>query len=235
MPHRIIYRGTATSPSPQQASTSLANCAPGSRCHHWRTCSACAAIRQARIADAADRIAQCWPGLHWTRVTPHVQTARAISTIRARWRALAAPAAGLWTVEQGARGHHLHLNFLHTDAVLTEIEGASTWTAHAIEDHRRVAAYISKREQAPDPASYHGRSFGTFGAPWFFIANNQQAPALAAAALQFAINPGASTWAELASRESPRQPAPLTRADYHAIATRYLPDLIDIAAGRPPQ
>ena len=51
---------------------------------------------------------------------------------------------------------------------------------------------------------------------------------LAAAALQYAIDPGASAWAELPSRGSPDEPPPFTRADYHTIAARYLPDLIDL-------
>lgn len=223
-----VYKDPHHAGQPPATSPEIA-CRASARCRRWRTCPECAAIRQARIADAADRIAQCFPSLHWSRLTPHHQTPSAIPTVRARWRRAHPQAAGLWTVEQGTHHHHLHLNVLHSDAVLQEIEGASSWTATDLKDHRRVAAYIAKREQAPDPGSYHGRAFGTFGEPWYYLAQARSAPALSAAALQFAIDPGAASRAALDYHDSPRLAAPYSRADYHAIAARYLPDLIDLS------
>jgi hypothetical protein len=136
-------------------------------------------------------------------------------------------------VEQGSIRRALHLNLLHDDAVLAEIAGASTWTATDIENHRRVAAYISKREQAPDRRSFHGRTFGTFGDLWYYAARASRSPPVAAAAWQFAIDPGAAPRAELDLLNRSPTPPLLTRAEYHAIAARWLPDLIDLVDARP--
>lgn len=112
--------------------------------------------------------------------------------------------------------------------MLCEIEGASTWTQTDLDDHRRIASYISKRTQTPDPRAYHGRCYGTFGDLLYHMLNSRRRPIIAAAASQFVIDPGASARAELDTLDRYRIAAPVDNAGWHQIAARWLPDIIDL-------
>lgn len=206
------------------------NCIPAHRCHNWRACPACGALRQKRIADAAQRLAQVAGSIDWHTITPEQQTAQAIAQERARWLRSAHPPGAIWTIERGEQAGKLHLNILVPAGTTSTAPTAATFLVQSVRDPRAVAAYISKRAQAPTPEEYPGRTFGTAGPLWQWLTAKDQAAPVQAAAVQADINRAAGPHPSRPATPPVACAADLDRADYRAIMARRLPDLVSLRA-----
>lgn len=207
-------------------STARRVCCARARCHNWRDCASCGRIRQAKVADMAQRLASMYPTLSWAVIEPHRPGAGAIEQARDEWRRIAKPGAGIWTIEQSKRTGNLHLNIISNSTAARSLSAAECWQQRIVGDPRNVAAYISKPSQAPARSDHHGRLLGTLGPLWQYLAHERQAPAVAAAAIQHALDPKAAEQRARIAAYISGQPEPHTQAEYRAIASRYLPDLI---------
>lgn len=213
-------------------------CRPQSRCRAWRHCLTCARIRQAKIASAAERLARIAPEIHWSAL--HPARAGADEAIRARreWVELVAPRAAIWTVEQSPSTGALHINILHPAAPAPALVRSHLWTKPLAGDLRRVGAYISKPDQYPRKADYPGRLYGTCGPLWQYLAHPEQKAPVAAAALQYTIDPEpmqlqaflAQGRRERLNRHAlppPDAAPPMSKEDARTIAARWLPDILE--------
>lgn len=155
---------------------------------------------------------------------------------RLRKLALAAlaPPAAIWTIEQAPGAPTLHLNIICPRRPSSAPRWTWSWSTDVGTDVRRIAAYIGKRQQAPDPATHPGRCFGFAGPLWLILARCDQAPAVQAAAWQYQLDEQPML-AAAAETRSIRPPEPDTAPpDYRTIAARYLPDLLHrLAPNRP--
>jgi len=146
-------------------------CAPGARCGRWRSCPRCEGIRQARIADRAERGHQTTGGaLTHAVVTPDCP--RDTARIRASITRHLPARGGLWAVHTGeqTRGLHVHLIAAADDTIdAVHIAAAcdrpaSVWSAPLpAAGLRSAAAYISRAAAAPSQDEYRGRLVGTWG------------------------------------------------------------------------
>lgn len=212
----------------------LIPCAPGNRCHRWRWCPQCAAIRQARIATAAEKLATVAGSIDWTTLEPTRQTPSAIRQQRERFLAMTKPAGAIWTVEASPKTGNLHINILTPPGLPPHMPGSAQHRIIKVADPRHVGAYISKATQAPDPARYAGRAYGTAGPLWQWLTAREQLPTVQAAAVQRDIAQAN------ADQDPPRAErrilctADIDRTDYREIMARRLPDLVSRApAPRP--
>ena len=211
------------------ARTLPAECRPRKRCHDWRNCPACAAIRQARIADTAEGLLAGYLQLQLIVLKPestapkHMQAA-----IRAAIRNNGLR-AGIWTIERGQKAGTLHANLLTHAAPLKPHRSAAQHAETVRTNARIVAAYIAKREQAPRADHYPGKTYGAWGKLADYLLDQRQAPILTAAAVEFDLaaerqpQPGQTLPPIL-----PRGPE-LSTDDYRAIAARHLPTLAAIS------
>lgn len=201
-------------------------CFKGNRCHRWRDCPHCAAIRQAHIADTAERLQKMYPGLAWTTLHPVTSGAEAVARARAAWARKSRVPAGLWTVERSPSTDNYHCNIIAPIGFDADDNKFHRWQRAITGNVRHVAAYISKPEQFPSREDFPGRLYGTLGPLWQHLASARQEPAIAAAALEYAIDPGAAI--VRASSESTIVDADdkMTMEDYRAIAARHLPNLL---------
>lgn len=200
-------------------------CAPRSRCRNWRVCPTCARIRQATVADLAEKLAANAGRLNLTVLHPTHPGAAAVAAIRAAWVRQARPTGAIWTVEQGAAPGALHLNILHPSHQRAEPTGAACYSEPVRSSPRVVAAYISKRAGAPDPEIYPGRCLGRSGPLWQWLATDTTAPIVQAATLQHIIEP-----------QNNRVPTVAASDGYRETAARWLPEFAEILAGnRPPR
>lgn len=213
-------------PQRDEASISRRTCAPRSRCNRWRVCPACAAIRQAKIANVAERLGKLYPALIWTTLHPVTGGARGITLARAEWARKADPAGALWTVEQAPTSKNLHLNIIHPPISQVELDQSHRWQRVIEGSVRNVAAYISKPEQFPVREDGPARIFGTLGPLWQYLASGDQAPPVAALAIQHALDPQESLQRARIHAHIRGKPEPHTMAEYKAIASKYLPDLL---------
>lgn len=208
------------------------HCAPGNRCHRWRSCDQCAAIRQARIATAAEKLATVAGSIDWTTLEPFHHSPAALIAQRDRFLKLAKPAGAIWTVEVSPSTGNLHCNILTPPGLPPHMPAAAQHRIIKVADPRHVGAYISKRAQVPDPARYPGRAYGTAGPLWQWLTAREQLPTVQAAAVQRDISAANS------DPEPPRAErrifcaADLDRCDYREIMARRLPDIVS-AAPRP--
>lgn len=205
-------------------------CRPGNRCHNWRACHKCARIRQARIADAAEKLAGQIGALDWTTITAADQTPTAIARERARWLRQANPAGAIWTIERGEDAGKLHINIIAPSGCAADLPRSAQHRIVRIENPRAVAAYISKPEQAPDAKEWPGRTFGTAGPLWQWLTAKDQHTPVIAAAIQADINRAAGQRSALPPAQTVDCAADLDRVDYRAIMARRLPDLVSIRA-----
>lgn len=222
--------------------TPARRCAPRARCRDWRHCEDCARIRQAKIANVAERLESFDPDLTWTCLHPVKAGAAAAIAARAEWLRKVDPPGALWTVEQSSASGALHINIIAPTDLPPDLNHSKIWQQRIDGSSRNVAAYISKRSQMPARAEFPGRLFGTCGPLWSWLANAKQLPAVAAATLQQEID-GSPTAAAAAQKERrslsdlemlrgaslPAQE--LTREEYRAIAARRIPDIL--GKGRP--
>lgn len=219
-----------------------ARCHPSRPCNRWRTCARCARRRQAKIADAAERLFTHTGQLRWHILYPHAPGADALRAVRENWLRAAAPAGAIWTVEQSRKTGALHCNIITPADCTATPRAAEHWQQLIQGDPRAVGAYIAKRRQMPEPAAYGGRLYGTTGQLWQILAGQTQYPAVAAAAAQYAIDSEAMMQRAAFLRLPPgeqqrrlwlikayedRQKAEPTRDEYRAIAAKWLPDLLE--------
>lgn len=201
-------------------------CAPRARCGRFRECPICARIRQAKIADAAERLQSKAPDLTWTTIVPDDRDWRALVACRDAFLRGESPAGAIWTVEVGQQAGRLHANILHPTSKPRQLARASVWQAPVRASARIVAAYISKREQMPTREEYDGRLFGTAGPLWQWLATGKGLPVIEAAKTQYDIDPTPL------QEDSGRSAAVFVRGtgydwdDYRSIARARLPDLL---------
>jgi len=202
------------------------SCQPGGRCRDWRTCDACARIRQARIATAAERLASVAGPLDWTTLRTASAAFKAVTDARAEFLRKTSPRGAIWTIEQSQNTGNLHINVLTPETTIPTLLHSSALHARAITEPRRVAAYISKREQMPDQDAYPGRLYGTAGPLWQWLTAKGQQPIIQAAAIQADINTDAGRLAPMGPARISDAIKPLSQDDYRRIAERRLPDLL---------
>lgn len=201
-------------------------CAPRARCGDFRNCDICARIRQARIADAATRLSSRHPNLRWTCLSPTDPGPAALAAARAAFLRSTDPPGAIWTVEQSPQTGALHCNIIAPAAPPRSIRIARVWQADIEGDVRRVAAYISKREQMPPRDLYPGRLYGTAGPLWQWLAGNDAPAVVAAAKTQYDIDPAPLRIDTGISRRLAAIDAQHSPADYREIAARRLPELL---------
>lgn len=206
-------------------------CAPRKRCRDYRNCPACAAIRQARIADQAEAILRDYLQLQLIVLRPHNATQPGMrAAIRAAIRNNGLR-AGIWTVELGQKAGTLHANILTHDGPIKQTNSATTHAEPVRTNARAVAAYISKRSQHPDREIYDGRTYGAWGRMADILVAEDMPPIVTGATLERTLTPAAE---RQTPPPPPRQPAPatpLTREEYRVIANRHLPRLLAAARG----
>jgi hypothetical protein len=167
-----------------------------------------------------------YPGLIWTTLHPITAGGAAAAQARSVWARKSRTPAGLWTVERSPTTENLHVNIIHPAGFDAAHPSFHRWQRAITGNVRNVAAYISKPEQFPRHEDHPGRLYGTLGPLWQYLANAQQAPVIAASALEYAIDPGAA-------RARVSNPAPTangacspTKEQSRIIAEKYLPTML---------
>lgn len=167
----------------EHAKHSQYSCSPQHPCRRFITCDRCAARRQARFADIAERIAAAFGPLDYAVITPDENTQDAIRRAKhAAIRAMTTPAA-IWSVEVGTIAQRLHINLLGPRLDLPAIRNASIHLEQIRTNPRAVAAYMTKRKAYPPPDLYEGRAVGTTGNVMQYLTQARHLPTVQAAAL----------------------------------------------------
>lgn len=201
------------------------DCRPRNRCHDWRHCAQCAAIRQARIADTAEGLLAGYLQLQLIVLRPEVTAPKGMqAAIRAAIRNNGLR-AGIWTVERGPKAGTLHANILTHAAPLKPHRSAQQHAELVRTDARTVAAYISKRNQAPGADHYAGKTYGAWGKLSDFLLDATMPPIITAAAIEHDLHDPAEPPPPEPTRFLRPQRQELTREEYRAIAARHLPHL----------
>ncbi len=211
------------------STTPTRQCAPRARCRRWRICPACAAIRQAKIADAVERLHRLNNRATWTTLQPDHAGQAALIAARDLFLRSNAPSGAVWTVEAAPTSGRLHCNIITPDRPAETHPLASMFLAEIVGDPRNVGAYIAKQAQMPHPDAFTGRLYGTAGPLWQYLTSGQVPPPIQAAAIQYDIEPQPPT------HPDDRQ-YPTSRERAREIAARHLPDLLPFRrAARPNQ
>lgn len=200
-------------------------CKPKSRCHDWKNCDHCAAVRQAKIADAAERHLAGQADLRLYTAKAVTGSDRSIGSIRRSMTDALAPHRGIWTIEQSAYGPELHLHIIAPAADLPKIRECETWRSDPIRNLRHATAYITKRRNAPTPIIYPGRLYGTFGQLLAHLLDKNTPALVHAAALEQLL----TTSPELANTEQPTPTSRLLGLTPRQTASHWLPRLHEIA------
>jgi len=178
----------------------IAQCRPGRRCRNWRECPDCARIRQAQIAEVAERGAAFSPRVTYAVVRTYDPGSFGADKDAFIARLARVTEGGIWTVETGAISTGLHVNIIAgTLDGLAAAQLAKAWPVSSAadcwaadiprRDVRHVAAYVSKRDSFPHPDEYAGRLYGSWGAwkkPLAALAEDRHgtAPVTAGAAVE---------------------------------------------------
>lgn len=159
------------------------SCSPQYPCNRFVSCDRCAARRQARFADIAERIEAAFGPLQLAVITPDDNTADAIRRAKhAAIRALTSPAA-IWSIEVGEKAGRLHMNLLGPDLRIPRIRAAAVHLENVRSTARATAAYITKARAYPPRDAYEGRAVGTCGTVMQYLAEARSYPVAQAAAL----------------------------------------------------
>lgn len=201
-------------------------CTPQARCRRWRHCDHCARIRQARIANAAARLASISARLDWVTLSPIAAGSHAVVKSRAEFLQKVRPDGAVWTIEQAPTTGRLHCNILLPSHEPRRLTLSASHVVCDINEPRRIAAYISKREQMPSPENYPGRLYGTAGPLWHWLSSGGAHPLVQAATAQTEIDEAVGKHQGIPECPLPNQNEPLTLADYAEIARRHLPDIL---------
>ena len=207
-------------------STPTRPCLPRARCHNWRTCEICARIRQAKIADAAERLQIAATDLTWTCLSPLDTDARSLAKARDAFLRAEDLVGAVWTVEMSPQTGRLHCNILHPTSEPRTMRLARVWQAPLQGSARPVGAYISKREQMPPKELYPGRLYGTAGPLWQWLAGGDAPATVAAAKTQYDIDPAPLSAKSAVGERNYLNNRDYTWDDYRQIAATRLPDLL---------
>lgn len=231
-------------------------CTRSRPCRRWRVCIFCARRRQAKIADAVERLASKTGQLRWNILYPSIVGTKGITTMRENWLQAANPQGAIWTIEQSRKTGAFHCNIITPAGSFHEPATGHIWTQTISGNPRHVGAYIAKPSQAPQPADYPGRLMGTAGPLWQYLTTGDALPIVAAAAAQHTIdretmlaesvqqieyareqirlaglNAGQQQREKWAREEAAeRKTTTKSLDDYRAIAARWLPDVLAITA-----
>lgn len=223
-------------------------CTPSRRCKDWKHCPRCAAVRQAEIATACERLEAECGHLRWHILYPDQRGQAALEKARANWLRTVSPKGAIWTVEQSSKTGALHCNIITPAQHIYQPRAAAYWHQAIAGDVRNVGAYISKRGQFPKEHDYTGRLYGTAGQLWQILAEQRIAPVVQAAALQYALDSHKmlerAAWLKLnesqqnrlkwAAQESREKAAKqMTLDEAREIAAKWLPDLAAFKARKP--
>lgn len=212
-------------------------CSPRNTCDNFRDCDYCARIRQAKIADATERLQGLCGELDWTILYPHESGKAGIDAVKAQFIKKAKPEGAIWTVEQSTKSKNLHLNIITPANQIAQLSEAERWSRRIEGCVRNVGAYIAKREQMPNRKDYDGKLFGTAGSLWQVLVTQRESAVVAAAAAQYAINSQAMI-DQAARKHYEQQKKPekrvfytgkkeeMTREQSREIATKWLPDIL---------
>lgn len=160
------------------------NCNIKGRCGKFRTCAACARLRQARFADEAERLLAQENALYLTRITPVISNKHEITRVKNAIKHQLGSSPAVWSIEIGTIKHQLHLNLISSHQRIKPIKNATQHTTAKITDLRTVAAYMLKQEQIPSTETYDGRQHGAWNSIIAAAAQHKPAPVIQAAAIQ---------------------------------------------------
>ena len=205
----------------------ISRCQPRARCRRWRVCPTCAAIRQAKIADATERLYRLGNAATWTTLQPDHAGASALIAARDQFLKQNKPAGAVWTVEQSPSSGRLHCNIITIEPPSQTHQAASLFIAQVTHDPRQVGAYISKQSQMPDQTIFPGRIYGTAGPLWQYITSGEAPVPIQAAARQYEIDPSPEI-------TRPAQNKPMEKETAREIAARHLPDILPYMRPRRP-
>jgi len=200
-------------------------CAPRQRCRQHRICDACAAIRQAQIADQAEALLRGHLQLQLIVIKPTDKLActlkRAIQqTIRNNNLR-----AGIWTIERGQEAGTLHANILTYSQDVKKAKNTVIHTDNVRTNARVVAAYISKKSQAPREDEWHGRTFASFGHISKTLLSADMPAIIHGAAVENALRKASNEPLPAVPALRTSAPHDLTKQEYAEIASRHLPRL----------
>lgn len=211
------------------SSTVQKQCAPRQRCRNHRACDACARIRQARIADEAERLLSGHLQLQLIVLRPRDHIGATLrkgiqQTIRNNGLR-----TGIWTIERGPKTGLIHGNILTHAGEIKAHKLLEYHTEQVRTNARAVAAYISKREQAPGADHWTGRTFASFGHISHTLQNASMPAIIHGAAVEHALSRAHNEPlpAVPALRASARHD--LSPQQYQEIAMRHLPRLAALA------
>lgn len=215
----------------------IKSCSAHSRCHDFRACDYCARIRQANVANAVERLKHLCGDLQWNILYPDPKVDKGAGTIKTAWLRAAKPDGAVWTIEKSLETQALHINIITPAKQSASIKHAHCWTSLIHGDVRNVGAYIAKRSQMPTVSDYSGKLWGTAGNLWQLLVDQKEAPVVAAAAAQYALNSQAML--DEANRQILKQlrdpvrrvwytpkPEPIDRESNREVAKRWLPDIL---------
>ncbi|MFA5825516.1 MAG: hypothetical protein WC825_06035 [Gallionellaceae bacterium] len=216
-------------------------CSKSRPCGRWRTCYFCARRRQARVADATQRLFERCGELRWHILYPIYPGQRAMQACRENWLKKARPEGAIWTIEQSSKTGALHCNLITPSKITHAPLDAQHWQRIIRGEARAVGAYIAKQRQMPRAKDYSGRLYGTSGRLWQYLTGSDALPLVAAAATQYALDSHAMIdraasllwspsernkrkWAQQEYEEKAAAVMPIEEA--RRIAAKWLPDLL---------
>lgn len=206
--------------------TPLRPCLPRARCGRFRECPICARIRQAKIADAAERLQSRHADMTWTTIIPEDRDWKTLVACRDAFLRAESPQGAIWSVEWGEKTGVPHANILHPTTKPRQLRRAAVWQAPIRASARIVAAYISKREGMPPKEVYDGRLYGTSGPLWQWLATGRGEPIIEAAKTQYDLDPAPLLANSGIDADVFLRGVDHDWADYREIAARRLPDLL---------
>ena len=163
-------------------------CLPHSLCGNFRDCGRCAAIRQAKIANAVEKLEAICGKLTWHILYPHGGQANEANKAKLQFLKAAKAEGAIWTIEQSKKNNNFHVNIITPECQTPELRKAHVWHQQLDGNVRNVGAYIAKRSQMPTREAYDGKLFGTAGNLWQILSQAKEMPIVQAAAAQYAID-----------------------------------------------
>jgi hypothetical protein len=193
------------------------------RCGKFRTCIACAKLRQARFADTAQSLLGQENALYLTRITPVISSKAEITRVKAAIQHQLGKTKAIWSVEIGTIKHQLHLNLISPLDSIKHIKNTTSHTTEKITNLRQAAAYLLKQEQIPATDSYFGRQHGTWNNPVAAIAQQSSAPVIQALAVQMLMPESLKVNHKSSHHEKAANTVPTSNEIYAARARAWLP------------
>lgn len=156
-------------------------CTPNQRCRYYRTCDACARLRQAHVADLAERLLSQYPAVFLSRFTPYTNTKQEIERLKASIKRQLGNYNAIWSIELGQEKKLLHLNILSASPSFKQPKNTEYWQGQSAQNIRQLAAYMVKKDQIPPIEVYQGRQFGGLTSMSMLLQDKKQEPIIQAA------------------------------------------------------